>query len=631
MTITDTAEAVDLTVWDQPRDPAWLGLGARFQEHVQRLARRSDVTVRVRPDMTDQQPTAWFIPALARIEMNARMIWDREDGDHPDYIDPNYAEDRAVWPHMMGLAAHEAAHAAHTRLEFPAGCDRAAAQWAVVLEEPRIEAALVRRRPQERLWLRASAVLLIAANKGTVKPPQESRAQMVHTATLLIGRAHGGVLSWSEVEPLVQTLRDGLGDDYVEVDAVLTEAVTADDGDIEHLLQLGARLAEVAREDADDDGSPDGGQGSGEGSDGEQGDDAPAGGGAPDGNADGEAMQMPCGSWTEGDLPENIDPDTGTGEADDDAEGGSGNASDLEKIADEIARQVSEDATDEADNSQHHPKATAPPVDMKEEAEHRDSKKHADRVFGCGTSSPPITLSHRSASPALQRETRTLTDTLRRAQFRDISRTHVASVSPPGRMRMGELMRRDAQRASRARITAQPWRQTRRREVERPPLTVGFSGDVSGSMEQWQAAVADMAWATAHAVKNLDGTAAAVAWDTKVASTLQPGTAPPKVTEADCRGGSTGCPASLRALDGALNLTRGHGARVVVVVTDGAIGGKDECAQIIERMARTGVKVLWVTMRPDPISPYATNVVLDSPDRFGQVIGQALADLLAQT
>lgn len=670
-----SSTATASTVWASPGDASWVALSARFRHLVAAVARRDDLVVKVGPDTrpAEQQEaspraTACFVPRLAELHFTANKIWDAES-DHPDRIDPNDPLDRVRHPQMMGAACHEAAHAAHTRLHIDSTTDAATAHWCVLLEEPRVEARLVARRPADRVWLRAGAVTLVGG--GAVALHGDSRYTAARAAVLFLGRVAAGVLHDSDVADLRQQIAEVLGEaTLAAVEDVLTGTVRVEDGDTGTLLGLAQQLMDLVQADIPDetdtqDGEHGGQQqdaadsageaasttGSGDGSDspargdqaGDDGEGASPGTGAgcgqqetpqqatPEGDRrdpSSPARQLPCGSWTEGHLPDGTDPWSHTAPAPPTDEG-----SDTPAVTEAIrtaAEAVAADAARKASRAAF----TPPPRNPIQQARDQDAQiTQQAHTQTFGTQGARIRVAERTATPAAQEQARRLTWALRRAQFRGVTRSTTPAITPPGRMRMDEIMRRHAQQDAGTRITARPWRRTHRREVPRPPLTVGFSGDVSGSMQRWQQVVADTAWAVGQAVTHLAGTVAAVAWNTDVAPTVRPGEHPRQVREALCGGGSAGCPLSLRALDGALRLTTNpDGARVVVVVTDGALG--DTYPQInveIARLARCGVRVLWVTPHVDHnVANDATNLVLADPGRFGERIGQALVDMLAQ-
>ena len=698
--------------WNDEKDPAWIGLSGRFLDHLHKVSGRTDLIARAAPDVStlftpsrSRRPIASFVPSLAEVRFTTNVMFDPLTFD-PDMFDPMDPHDRALHPHVIGAACHEAAHAAHTRLAFPEDVDDAASDWAIILEEPRIEAQLLRRRPQDRGFLRSAAITLAAggslAGRGATNVSGAVRA-----AILFLGREFAGVLDEGDTAPLRVELGAVLGEDRMGgLDEILIEAVSVPDGDNDALLALGARVAALVAEareeqaeqddpgelmpgtkpsedDSDGDGQPgprgpgkskgepngdprdadgsgsqgdpgEGGgsastdtdpsedqgdgagsdpnedQGDGAGSDpsedqaGESGDRTDADSDAGPGEPKGPARQMPCGSWTDGDVPDDVNPwEADNGSAHQNAAEGS-----LTKAIIEAAQTAADDAAKRI-HRQAFPEPTVIPGKSAAEAGDEEITRAAhSRVFG--DQPAPIAITHHVPAAKLVEQTRQITTLLRRAQYRDITRSKAGSMVPPGRMRMGEVMRREAQVAARARVSAQPFKQTRRRETPRPPLRVGISGDISGSMQAWQKVTAELTFALAHAVTHMDGTAAATAWNTDAAVTLRPGQVVPFVAEAACDGGSTGAALSVRALDGALKLTVDQtGARVLVVVTDGAIP-HDAVNIEIDRLVRTGVKVLWVTPAPDKlVTPAATNLVLADPRQFGLVIGQALADLLA--
>ena len=86
---------------------------------------------------------ACFYPARALIEV---------DGDHlgvdPATVDPANLADRARYAVTWGLLTHECAHAKHSVWEPPDDVPTRCRGAAMLLEESRMEAAHVRRRPQ---------------------------------------------------------------------------------------------------------------------------------------------------------------------------------------------------------------------------------------------------------------------------------------------------------------------------------------------------------------------------------------------------------------------------------------------------------------------------------------------------
>ncbi len=261
-------------------------------------------------------------------------------------------------------------------------------------------------------------------------------------------------------------------------------------------------------------------------------------------------------------------------------------------------------------------------------------RQHARAAFRATFEEPRRGLlpTRREPDAPLRLQARVLADSLRRARFRHRSASTLPSATPPGVLRLAEAMRREAQRAAGARITARPWLQGRRREVDQPPLRVGLSWDVSGSRAPVHAGMADLAWALAWAMAHVEGELAAVAWGSTAVPVVWPGTVPSRVVEPPCGGGSSACPQSLRALDGALDLTRGTGLRLVIVMTDSRIAHRRIVRDEVDALVSSGVRVLWVTPVPDPRAPHgATALVLADPGTLVAELGKSICSILSRT
>jgi hypothetical protein len=147
---------------------AWLPLSAAFTEAVADLTDREDLTVRCAPGLGHGAPGC-FVPALATIELDGAHL-----GHRPETCDPTRPADRYRYPALWGVLVHEAAHATHTRWTpptgAPSGASSAAIDAALALEESRIEAAQLRRRPADRPWLRAVASTIVLPSFFTTAP-----------------------------------------------------------------------------------------------------------------------------------------------------------------------------------------------------------------------------------------------------------------------------------------------------------------------------------------------------------------------------------------------------------------------------------------------------------------------------
>ncbi|MFI5749039.1 hypothetical protein ACIBBE_24605 [Streptomyces sp. NPDC051644] len=633
--------------WDDVAHPAWLGLSARTGDWLSTVSERDDVIAVVHPGAPESK-YAEFYPALAEGRFAPDQLL--EGQPNPAQIDPNTWADRCAHPAFAGAICHEAAHAKHTKFAFTRQHRASAVRWATTLEEPRIEHRLIQDRPGDRAWLRASTrhVLPTGVSGGH---DDKSVPGAVHQAVLILGRAAGGVLDDDEVQPVTDEVTGILGAAVMaELDGIFGELFELNDDDQDGLLDLGARVARLAQDDADDDpqnGGEDGndqGQGSGQRGQaqgqGGQGTGSPSGGTGQGGSGDAEdgqsdddpiVVMMPCGAVTWGDPAQTGNGNGGTADSDgnDGDQTQQGTPSLAERVLDQIARAAVAAA--------HAKIAVSLPI-RPDYSGRQAAQQAAQNVFtGGGVGFRQMKVRQVKPDESQQRQARALLNALAKAQYRDVNRTTRAVNAPPGRMVMREVVRREAQIRARTEVSALPWQRTSRRQEENPPLTVGISLDVSGSMSPWIGPVASTGWALAHAVASprLAGTVASVAWNgfnpSEVGTALiKPGKRPaivPMPIMGD--GGSDGCGQSLYALDGALNLTGKTGARVAVVITDGFLPNKPEVQRAADHLTRAGVLLLWLSVYEGGWAPTGAHVeYLSDPTKFGATVGRALAHAL---
>ncbi|WP_442778650.1 hypothetical protein, partial [Actinomadura sp. WAC 06369] len=238
---------------------AWLRLSAAFTDAVTDLTDREDLTVKCAPGLGKGAPGC-FVPALATIELDGKHL-----GPHPTLCDPTLPADRERYPALWGVLVHEAAHATHTRWDVPNGAPAAATDAAMTLEESRIEAAQLRRRPADRPWLRAAATRLVladftappAAPSGTASAAGVPSAPMTpwnaaRAAALLLARADAGILTAAETATLRATILDVLGPTRLGALAALWHiAFATADTDAETMLDLGRRWCRIVDAEPD--------------------------------------------------------------------------------------------------------------------------------------------------------------------------------------------------------------------------------------------------------------------------------------------------------------------------------------------------------------------------------------------
>ncbi|WP_280419701.1 VWA domain-containing protein [Nocardia carnea] len=230
-----------------PATDGWDTLSAALTEEAPPIADRDDLVVTIAPGAAHGHP-AVFMPHKAAIELDGTGL-----GIDPATARPDRNSDRARYAATWGAFVHECAHAQHSRWEAPALANPAVVEAAMLLEESRIEAAQIRRRPDDRHWLRASATEIVIGDNGgtdaaTAIPPTPYSA--AHNAALILGRVDGGILEPAETGPAAQAIESILGTDTLDkLRAIWREAHTVADDDTATMLELGQRWLDLVGPD----------------------------------------------------------------------------------------------------------------------------------------------------------------------------------------------------------------------------------------------------------------------------------------------------------------------------------------------------------------------------------------------
>ncbi|WP_336214317.1 vWA domain-containing protein [Nonomuraea sp. LPB2021202275-12-8] len=557
-----------------PMAPGWLALSAAMTGEVPVIADRDDLMVAIAPGAGHGAP-ACFLPARATIEVDGTHL----GGVDPATAAPHKISDRARYATVWGLLVHECAHAHHTMWDPPPGAPPGAVQAALLLEEPRIEAAQIRRRSDDRHWLRASATGLILDETRADDPehgPKMTARDAAQIAALLLGRTDGGLLTRAETAPVAAAVTAVLGADKLrELRAVWREALAVADDDAEAMIKLGHRWCEIVGTDPDASGRE------------------PSGSAAPSDPSAAPPERSP--------LAESI-------------------TAALGKVAAGVASEkVPLDPAEAAELA----KAAA-------EKAAEDAAKAARRVFGSRHSREgrTATAGTRQPTDAERVAARTLARALSTAGVRERVATKTASVLPPGRLRMRGLLTARAQKAAGALPTAEPFTRITRTEVPAPPLRLGIACDVSGSMASVARPVASAAWILAHAATHttVPADTATVIFGHHVRPITRPGTVPREVTEFEARDNWEAIDLAIDALDGALGLSRPGAARLLVIISDGHFAGppRHDAQQAVDRLRASGCAVLWLTTSEYDLPLNGVQVhQLDDPAATAQAIGRA--------
>lgn len=530
-----------------PATPGWLTLSAAFGDEVPAIADRDDLVVTVAPGAGHGAP-ACFFPDLATIEVDGTHV---DSGIDPATVAPHRIGDRKRYRTAWGLLTHECAHAKHSAWRTPRDAPPGAAAAAELLEESRIEAAHLRRRPRDRYWLRASATNLILADidaKDPAKALTMSARSAATAAALLLARVDGGVLNTRETVTVARVVRDIVGTETLAaLRDIWREAHRTADDDAETMIELGRRWCEAIGTDPEE---PESGEGE------------------PGADTTGE------GDGTPSPLAESV-----------------------ARAAGAIASEV------DSEPAPTDPVTERLEAEAMEAAARKATARDARTVFSGGRRSGKTrTAGTRSPTDAERAAARQLARALDTAGVRDRTTTKTTSTTPPGRLRMRGAMAADAQRAAGMMPTAEPFTRTTRATVPTPPLRLGIACDVSSSMGAFAHPVASAAWILGHAAHHtqVPATTATVIFGHTVRAVTHPGTAPRDVTEFAALDGVEALDRAISALDGALNLSRADAARLLIIVTDTEIVDeryRRNAQKHLERLRATGCAVLWLTPR----------------------------------
>jgi hypothetical protein len=260
---------------------------------------------------------------------------------------------------------------------------------------------------------------------------------------------------------------------------------------------------------------------------------------------------------------------------------------------------VGDELSDQQTSEDYQEQAKARSASAKSEA--RD-KNNADKTFvstgpGAGAKTSSKLRERRAPNSGERTAAVKLGGLLDKAKYRDRVEIRGTAVTPPGRLRTRALIQNRAMKENGVHATVEPWRRTVRKNTEDPTLKVGVLVDISGSMGSAMEPMASTAWVLSEAVRRIQGRAAMVYYGESVFATLKPGQHLDQVTVYTAPDGTEKFDEAASALNGAMNLTGGVGARLMVVVSDGIYTDPQtaKAKEWVKRMTDNGVGVVWLT------------------------------------
>lgn len=198
---------------------------------------------------------AWYEPLHERVTLDMTVGL---EGKSPKGLNPLTGVGRRRVPVLIGLCAHEAAHARFTRWPTDdrgwaaSGATAQTLRVAELLEEPRAEGRQVRAFPALRPYLRATMNILGLAQglEAAMEGGERGVWAAARVAVLVMGRVDAGVLSRKDVSEVERVLRGVLGEDYERLEALWREALGVPDGDLPGLLAVARKWIGVLGEPA---------------------------------------------------------------------------------------------------------------------------------------------------------------------------------------------------------------------------------------------------------------------------------------------------------------------------------------------------------------------------------------------
>jgi len=540
----------------------WLPIGRQIGELANEWAGRHDIVAYVGPGAGGPAP-ACFIPDTAEVEVNVDVAFGF--GVKPSEINLTTRYGKYEWPRATGAIFHEAAHARYSLWDIRAAQkDLAKDEFdaLMLLEEGRIEQHGLRSHPKMRPFLRTCAMEIVVGDASETFASQSNTQSAALLTALVWGRVDAGILRLDDVMEVTNLVDEFLGLDVV---AALRDIATrardhGDHRDGTAMYPLAKEWAALIRETAEKNGDPMPGA-------------AGEGGEAMPGSGEGEES----GAWSA--FKEAL-------------------MEALEESADNAAISTAREL-DDAEGKEKQDEIVQQRASQSKEM--KAASDEAAKVFNKGTgpgegASGSRLMVSRAPEPAERVAANVVATRLEKAKYRDRDVTEVNRVIPPGRLRSRAAVQGAALRDRGVMQQPEAWRAKVRKQTDEPTLTIGVLVDISGSMGDAMQPMATTAYVLSEAARRVQGRAAMVYYGNDVFPTLRPGERQSEVKVYTAPDGTEKFDGAFKALDGALNLLYGNGARLLVVVSDGHYTAEEvnRCRHWMQRCKESGVAVVWL-------------------------------------
>lgn len=535
-------------------EPEWLPMSAWTGQLANEWAGRSDIVAYV--DSTASMDTAGvaalFDPFRAEVEVNTKVAFGPLAT--PEMVgDIRKRDVQFDYPIATGAIFHEAMHARFTKWDLRQAHDELSDNEYKafhLLEEGRIERLGAETFPKFRNFLRASAIGIAIGDVDPDNMEGSTVRFLAQTMALVLARVDAGVLDDGDASNFRAVVAGTIGEEALaEFREVWLQFQLLEGHENQEAYELARKWEALIREHSQD----------GEDEDGE-------GGGSGNPRYD-ELVEAVMDALKE---------DEGN-----------------------TAIATSSDLADQQTTEDYQERAQARAASAKSDAK---DEKMADQVFastGPGAGGKTSSRLRERRAPNAQERTAAvkLGGLLDKAKYRDRVEIRGTSITPPGRLRTRALIQNRAMAENGVHAKVEPWRRTVRKHTEDPTLKVGVMVDISGSMGSAMEPMASTAWVLSEAVRRIQGRAAMVYYGESVFATLKPGQHLTEVNVYSAPDGTEKFNDAASALNGAMNLTGGSGARLLVVVSDGIYTDKEtpKAKEWVKRMTDNGVGVVWLT------------------------------------
>jgi hypothetical protein len=474
---------------------------------------------------------------------------------------------------VSGILFHEALHARHTGWDtayLSEQFENIEAQAFMALEESRIESRGVKERPENRLFLRTSALdmALEGVNESALAKLGGDKWITANLATLSIARVDAGVLEVSDISEIYKEVVSVLGQDlFDELRKVWIAFQALGVPQIDEAIALAKKWVELLRE-ADPEGEP---------------------------NKD--------------EVGDPFAEESGEGEGEGESESGEGKG-EMSEAMKQLVSKLSDSASKTEANAEQALGDQERKEKWDEESKARQSeaqknnqrKQEAKKIFdkshnesGSGSNSR---VSERRVPTGAERASAVqIAKALEKAKYRERS-VHVRKhQAPQGRLIARNAVQNKAMESMGLRGELPAWKSKTRKHTDDPTLKIGVMVDISGSMGSAMESMGTTAWVLSEAGRRIQAETAMIYYGSGVFSTLRRGQRLSEVSIYTAPDGTEKFAEAWEALDGELGLTFTDGVRLLVIVSDGNYTPKqtESAKQILQECKRNGVAVLWIT------------------------------------